>query len=91
MNHVVKCHTIYFERVIEPDLTKRKTVEVRYNDRNYQEGDTMRLIDWNPDDKEGTGFWADVLITHVVGSPWLDGNMVALSILLQDFGTTESA
>jgi len=86
MNHTVKCHEIYFERVIESDLGKRKTVEIRNNDRDYQEGDTMTLVDWCPESKNGTGRWAQVLITHIVGSPWLEENMVALSILLQDFG-----
>jgi hypothetical protein len=86
MNHTVKCHEIYFERVIESDLRKRKTVEVRHNDRDYKEGDTMTLVDWDPENREGTGRWAQVLITHVIGEPWLDGDMVALSILLQDIG-----
>jgi hypothetical protein len=86
MNHKVKCHSLYFERVVESNVRQRKTVEVRKNDRDYKEGDTMTLIDWNPEFQEGTGKWAYVLITHIVGSPWLDGDMVALSILLQDFG-----
>lgn len=84
MNHELKCHTIYYEKVIEPDLTQRKTVEIRKNDRNFQVGDTLTLIDWNPESVAGTGRYAKVLVTHIVGAPWMENEMVALSILLQE-------
>jgi hypothetical protein len=83
--HDLKCHTVYFEKVVEWDVRKRKTVEVRKNDRGYQVGDVLILNDWNPDKGEPTGRFAQVLVTHIVGTPWMENDMVAMSILLQDF------
>lgn len=85
MNHDLKCHYMYYEKVIEADVRQRKTVEIRKNDRGYQVGDTLTLREWDPDDHAGTGRYAQVLVTHMVGAPWMEEGMVALSILLQDF------
>lgn len=43
MNHYLKIQPKYFEDV----LSRRKKFEIRYNDRNFQEGDTLILQEFN--------------------------------------------
>jgi hypothetical protein len=43
-NHVIKCWTGYFDAV----RAGRKTFEVRKDDRDYQEGDAVTLLDFDP-------------------------------------------
>ena len=44
VNHDLKIEPAYFQAVLEG----RKTFEVRYNDRGFNAGDTVKLIEWNP-------------------------------------------
>ncbi len=46
-----KCNTEYFEKI----LTGQKTFELRLNDFDINEGDTLLLKEWNPDTKSYTG------------------------------------
>lgn len=41
MNHVIKCEQPYFEAILDG----RKTFEIRFNDRGYQAGDTVTLLE----------------------------------------------
>lgn len=43
--HVLKCHVIPFQAIKD----RRKTFEVRKNDRFYQSGDFVRLMSYDPD------------------------------------------
>lgn len=43
--HALKTWPVFFDDV----LSGRKTFEVRKNDRNFQEGDTLLLEEWAPD------------------------------------------
>ena len=43
--HALKTWPVFFDDV----LSGRKTFEVRKNDRNFQEGDTLLLEEWMPD------------------------------------------
>lgn len=45
MNHELKTLPRYFERV----LTGEKTFELRKNDRDFQVGDQISLLEFNPD------------------------------------------
>ena len=47
-----------------------KTCEVRFNDRGYQIGDILRLIEYNPDSAydKYSGREIDVEVTHVMTS-----------------------
>lgn len=47
--HEIKEQTIHFNDVI----SKKKTFEVRYNDRDYQVGDTVLLMDYDEDSYTG--------------------------------------
>lgn len=43
MHHELKIMTAYFPRVLDGS----KPFEIRYNDRNFQEGDTVTLNEWD--------------------------------------------
>lgn len=67
--HEVKCWPEYFEAVRDG----RKPFELRRNDRNYQVGDTIRLMEYDPLKGRFTGRDDWRLITYVlrgrVGEP----------------------
>lgn len=49
------------------DAVKRgeKTFEVRFNDRDYQVGDVLLLLEWDPASGRYTGQLVDKLVTYV--------------------------
>lgn len=83
----LKIYPEYFEAVIEPDLDKRKTVEIRRNGRynGYQVGDILQLNEFKLADGEYTDRWALVLVTHCLsGRPYVPEGFIAMSIRLLD-------
>lgn len=48
MKHELKIWPAYFEAVSEGS----KTFEVRNNDRAFQKGDTVEMLEWDPTTKE---------------------------------------
>lgn len=65
--HHVKCWPEYFRAVVDG----RKTFEVRFNDRNYQVGDTLVLEEWRPSTRRYTGRRWQGTITYVMaGGAW---------------------
>jgi len=46
-----KIYPEYFQKVLDGD----KTFELRLNDFDINQGDTLLLKEWNPNDKEYTG------------------------------------
>lgn len=73
--HELKIAPKYFEKV----LSKEKTFEFRYNDRNYQVNDILRLKEYY-DDKY-TGREASVKITYILQDfEGLQSNYAILSI-----------
>ncbi len=44
MTHEIKCWPQYFSRVLDGS----KTFEVRENDRGYQPGDIVKMLEWDP-------------------------------------------
>jgi hypothetical protein len=64
MEHDLKCIAPYFEEVYD----ENKTAEMRFNDRGFQKGDTVKLNHWS---KEGHCAIEPyqpikILITHVL-------------------------
>lgn len=81
--HDLKCYPEYFEAVIQKDVLKRKTVEIRFEDRDYNVGDILKLKEWFPIINEYSGREAHVRITHCLRSIiYLPVGYVALSINL---------
>lgn len=58
--HCIKINSIYFTAVLSGD----KRFELRKNDRDYREGDTVLLYEWNG--KEYTGRNVMVRISYVL-------------------------
>ena len=75
--HYLKIWPEYFEKVD----TGRKSVELRFNDRDYRMGDRLCLQEYDPDTRSYTGRECWVEVTDVLqGGPWLAEGFAALSI-----------
>lgn len=82
--HKLKCRQPFFRDIVEG----RKTFELRLNDRGYNAGDVLTLLEVEPPDAPGgnrllTGEQVDVIVTYVTsGPPWLSNGYVCMSIAL---------
>ena len=86
MQHELKVDPDVFSELV----TGRKTFELRYNDRNFKVGDTLRLRETRhsaAEMKKGaqllyTGYWLRYEVTHAIYAPnWgLQDGWVAMSI-----------
>ncbi|WP_068786643.1 DUF3850 domain-containing protein [Paenibacillus phocaensis] len=86
--HELKTWPEYFRAVVSPTVRKRKTVEIRKDDRGFEVGDTLRLLEFDPEKSEYTGWEAVVTVSHCLrGQPWVPDDYVALSIILEDVST----
>lgn len=79
--HYLKVWPKYYKALTHPDETKRKTVEIRKFDRDFQVGDYLWLQEYDPEsDKLGDVTFR--LITHILDEqPWVPEGYVALSII----------
>lgn len=59
--HNLKCWPVYFQKILD----KRKTAELRYNDRNYQIGDIVYLQEYDNEKKEYLGRKIHIEITDI--------------------------
>lgn len=59
----------------EPVNTGRKTFEIRKNDRNYMEGDTIRLHEWAPEVGYSGRYW-DFTVGYVTDYAQTPGYVV---------------
>lgn len=62
MKHVLKCWPEYFELI----TSGVKTFELRKNDRNFQESDTIQLMEWDNKKQIFTAMQIDLIITYVL-------------------------
>lgn len=75
--HELKCTADYYEDV----ESGRKPFELRYNDRNFQAGDTILLRKTDRVGRDYLGEQMKLEITCVVsGKPWLADNYVCLGV-----------
>lgn len=76
--HDLKCWPQYFQSV----KSGVKPFEVRFNDRDYQVGDTLVLHEWNPETREYSGDFIDRLVTYVMpgGNFGIDPNFVIMGV-----------
>jgi hypothetical protein len=65
-----------------------KHFELRKNDRDYQEGDTLILNEWDPATGDFTGEFIEVLVTHILygGQFGLATDHCCMSIETQRYG-----
>ncbi|WCR29734.1 DUF3850 domain-containing protein [Paenibacillus thiaminolyticus] len=52
VEHKLKIWPEHFEAVTHPDPRRRKTVEIRKDDRGYCVGDTLHLQEWDPKNRD---------------------------------------
>lgn len=76
----------HFAAVTNPDILRRKTVEVRKDDRGYRVGDVLILREWDPGSDSYTGRQVEVLVTHILRGWGLREDWAALSILWKGDG-----
>lgn len=70
VTHNLKIWPEYFAAV--RDGLKR--AELRWNDREYQSGDTLDLCEWDPNEEAFTGDLISVIVTHVAElGQWMPG------------------
>lgn len=62
MVHELKTWPEYFKAIEDG----RKNFEVRYNDRNFQVGDTLILQEYDPDKKRFTGEWERRIVSYIL-------------------------
>jgi ribosomal protein S17 len=77
--HYLKTWPEYYERVV----SKKKTVEIRKNDRDFRVGDILILQEYYPETKQYTGRQAGFGVTDIVENASMFGLMdgyVAMSI-----------
>jgi hypothetical protein len=72
MYHELKTWPVYFEAIWE----KRKSFEIRKNDRGFQAGDTVLLREYRPEDRHYTGREVSARIAYVCSFDQKDGNCV---------------
>jgi collagenase-like PrtC family protease len=79
-HHKLKCWPDYFDAVV----TGEKKVELRKDDRNYQVGDILDLVEYSQETGKYSGRVCQCLVTHIVRGQsslkWLQPGIVALSI-----------
>lgn len=76
--HVLKTWPGPFEAV----RSRRKTYEIRTDDRNFQVGDTLILRSYDPETESYNGLFAEVLVTYKTsGGDWgLPAGLCVLAI-----------
>lgn len=80
--HELKTWPELFEAVVHPDPDQRKTVEIRKEDRNFEVGDLLILMEYDPNRLDYTDRVAARKITHILrGEIWLQPGYVALSMV----------
>jgi hypothetical protein len=84
----LKILPMHYNAVTEIDPLKRKTAEVRINDRNYEVGDVLRLREWEVDNGY-SGKVSEFVVTHILfadiqGAGGLQPGYVMLSIIPRD-------
>ncbi len=60
--HTLKIWPKHFKSI----LSGKKTFEVRKNDRKFKVGDSLHLVEWNPDNRLFTGAFIMMEVTYIL-------------------------
>lgn len=61
-SHKLKCEIEYFQKVLSGD----KNFELRFNDRNFQEGDQLILEEWDKENQQYTGYSTSRIVLYML-------------------------
>lgn len=82
MVHELKTHPKYFEKIWNGD----KKFEIRKNDRNFQEGDLLKLLEYDPEICSYTGRYCIMKISYILHDfPGLEPGYCVMSIHLNHY------
>jgi hypothetical protein len=80
--HELKTWPKYFEAM----KGNKKTFDIRENDRDYREGDSLFLREWKPASMEYTGRTLRVKVVYVMrDQPWVPEGYVVMGIMADEF------
>ncbi len=81
MRHELKTRPRQFCAV----LSGHKKYEIRVNDRNFQEGDELMLLEWDPKTQQYTGRHILTVVTYMTrGGEWrIPENLCVMSLAVQ--------
>lgn len=78
MTHELKCWPECYRQIVRGI----KTFELRLNDRNFQEGDTLLLREWHPIGRNYSGEEIECVVTYLIlGGFGLLPNYCCMAIL----------
>lgn len=63
--HELKCWPEYFQAIVNGT----KKFEVRKDDREFNVGDILRLMEWSPESQKYTGSIADRMVRYKLSGP----------------------
>lgn len=79
--HCLKTWPNFYDDLVNPDRAKRKTLEIRLDDREFNVGDILCLREWNPHTEQYSGRLTVRLVTNCLRArPWVQKGYVAMSI-----------
>ena len=78
--HELKCWPEFFQAILD----KRKTFELRHDDRGFRAGDVLCLREWRPNLKHYTGRECVCYVPYLAQTPHLASGNVCMSIVLVD-------
>lgn len=76
MIHDLKTNLAFFQAV----KAGTKTFELRFNDRKFQVGDTLCLLEYDALTQRYTGDGVCATVTYLLEGPWLAPGYVAMAI-----------
>lgn len=80
--HRLKTWPKYYNAIESKDKTKKKYLDLRYDDRGYRVGDYLLLEEYDPETRQYTGRYEWRLVTHIVKNvAHLTEGYVAMSLL----------
>lgn len=74
--HNLKCWPAYYRDVV----AGKKTFEFRKDDRDFQVGDVLVLVEWDPDTEQASGEMFSVRVTYIARGSLIPAGFCVMSI-----------